>query len=243
MKMIAMLASAAVVLAAAGCNFGLVEGSGNVVTETREVSGITSVGLSCSGDLVVVQNGTESLVVSADDNILPLLVTEVESGRLTIGLKPGTRVRPSAPMHFELSVDRLEALSISGSGSASVDSLRTPALNVAVSGSGEADVRGLVTGPVAVAISGSGLVSFEGNADSQSIAVSGSGGYDGGELNTKTASVAVSGSGDVVLWATEKLEAQVSGSGSVTYYGDPVVEERVSGSGSVRGLGPRAMEL
>jgi hypothetical protein len=68
----------------AGCMFPEVQGSGNVVSETRTVSGFNSVELSGDGKLEIEQTGTESLTVTADDNILKLLKSEVSAGRLVL---------------------------------------------------------------------------------------------------------------------------------------------------------------
>ncbi len=62
-----------------GCSSlpGGTAGSGTAKTETRPVAGFTSIELAGTGDVQVKQTGTESLTVTADDNLLPLLTTEV----------------------------------------------------------------------------------------------------------------------------------------------------------------------
>jgi hypothetical protein len=52
-------------------------GSGQLTTESRPVSGFTKVELSGTGELTIEQTGTESLTISAEDNILPRLTSEV----------------------------------------------------------------------------------------------------------------------------------------------------------------------
>src|SRR3954452_19692731 len=69
---------------------GSVQGSGNLRTETRSVSGFTAVDLSEQGHLVIEQNGTEGLTITAEDNILPLLTSNVSGDRLVLGTKPLT---------------------------------------------------------------------------------------------------------------------------------------------------------
>lgn len=233
----------AVVVLAVGCNSMVIEGSGNVVSETRDVNGFRSVSLAGTGELVVSQTGVEGLTVIADDNLLGHITTRVNDGQLAIGFESGASLRPSVPIRYELSVSDIDALAVSGSASVSADSLYSAVMNIAVSGSGGVAIRALESGPLSVAISGSGDVSLGGRVDSQSVAVSGSGECGCGLLESKYASVAVSGSGSVVLWVVERLDAQVSGSGSVEYYGEPVVEKRVSGSGGVRSLGPRKISI
>ena len=46
-------------------------GSGKPVTETRAVSGFTGISFSVPGQLELTQGDQESLVITADDNVLP----------------------------------------------------------------------------------------------------------------------------------------------------------------------------
>lgn len=246
MRTVALICVTVAALSVAGCDMMMLEGSGNIVSEPRDVSGFNSVSLKGVGELTVRQTGSESLTVTTDDNLLEHVETEVRDGNLSIGFSSkAARVilKPSAPIRFELTVEDLDALSISGSGEIVSESLEGEDMRIAVSGSGDVRIGTLDAETLTVAISGSGDVSLEGRAGSQSIAVSGSGHYRGGRLVSATVSASVSGSGDVTVWATDELEAHVSGSGSVGYYGDPEVERRVSGAGSVRRLGSGGAEI
>ena len=55
----------------------MVRGSGNVIDETREVSGFDFVSISNSGQATISVGDTESLVITAEDNILPLIQSNV----------------------------------------------------------------------------------------------------------------------------------------------------------------------
>jgi hypothetical protein len=223
-----------------------VEGSGNPMTETRTISSATAVSLDASGELTITQGPTMSLTVTADDNILPYLRTEVKDGTLHIdlvGTSAFSSFRTKVPIHFELTLPDLQALAVSGSGTAHADSLTAKELSIAVSGSGDVAIARLSAQTLSSAISGSGSIRVSGEAGLQSVAVSGSGEFKGQDLKSATAEVAVSGSGDVAVWVENDLEAAVSGSGSVSYFGDPRVEREVSGSGQVRSLGPHVVSL
>ena len=65
---------------------GRVVGSGYVISESRRVRGVDGVSLSGVGRLVIRQGRSESLVVIAEDNIIPLIRSEVVGGRLLLGL-------------------------------------------------------------------------------------------------------------------------------------------------------------
>jgi len=56
---------------------------------------------------------------------------------------------------------------------------------------------------------------------------------DAAELQTKRAKVGVTGSGEVVVNASDELDATVTGSGTVEYVGSPKLSTSIFGSGSV----------
>jgi len=74
-------------LLAASCVVKTIEGSGDIETEARQVSGFDSIELSHMGDVYLTQGETEGLTVRADDNLLEYIVTEVVNGTLKLGVK------------------------------------------------------------------------------------------------------------------------------------------------------------
>ena len=192
---------------------GAAEGSGDVASETRNVSGFDEVELRGVGDLSIRQTGEESLTVEAEEGVLPKIATEVVDGRLVIGPEPNTNIQTTRPIDYELSVEDLRALEVSGSG--------------------DVNAEGIDTDNLEVTITGSGAVEMGGRADSQNVSVSGSGNYRALELESKQAKVDVEGAGSALVNASDTLDATVGGAGSVEYAGDPAVEQDVSGAGRV----------
>ena len=188
-------------------------GSGNVTRESRDVSGFDEVELKGIGNLSVRQTGSESLTVTAEEDVLPKIRTEVVNDRLVIGPEPNTSIRTSEPIDYELTVDDLHALEVSGSGGV--------------------EAQGIKTDGLSTAISGSGAVKMSGRAESQEVDVSGSGDYRAEDLESEEAKVDIAGSGSAVVNVNDALDAEVSGAGSVEYVGDPAVEKNVSGAGRV----------
>ncbi|HET7399649.1 MAG TPA: head GIN domain-containing protein [Intrasporangium sp.] len=189
-------------------------GSGRVLTESREVRGFSRVELSGIGDVRVRQGDSESLSITAETNLLPLLTSDVSDGTLRLETRSGAVLRPTQPITYDVTMKDLTGVAVSGSGSVAATAVRTPRLEVE--------------------ISGSGTVSVDGAVETQDVSVSGSGRYEGGRLASTTASVQLSGSGSADLAVRERLRAEVSGSGTVTYSGDPRVTQDISGSGSLR---------
>lgn len=196
----------------AGCT--LIRGSGNLQTETRQVSNFSAITLSTSGTLIIEQTGTESLTITAEDNLLPYITSEVSNGRLILGTRPNTGLQTTQEITYRLTVKDLKEIEVSGSGNVQSSSINTDQLKALVSGSGN--------------------ITLTGTAQQQDVTVSGSGSYEGANLQGTEATVTVSGSGNAVVNASDRLTARVSGSGSITYLGNPQVTENISGSGSVR---------
>ena len=201
----------AVLLFLSGC--AVVNGSGRLATETRQVSGFTQIELSGIGEVTVEQGDAESLTIEADDNVLPKLTSQVSGSTLKLGKKRGTTVRTKNPIRYRVTLKDLTGLDVSGAGSVQAQrlTLRT----------------------VHVDISGSGAVRLSGSAVEQHIEVSGSGRYDAADLPSQQVTADISGSGQVAVAVSQQLDIDISGSGTVTYTGDPAVKQSVSGSGRV----------
>lgn len=214
-------------------------GSGDVITETRQVSNFDSIALSGVGDVIVTQSGSESLTIETDDNLMGRLKIDVENGTLTLGFKTGINLITPTRLVFYVDVDDLNSLAISGSGNIETDGLETGHLEATISGSGNIQVSGLVADQVTAKISGSGGINLAGDASAQDVVISGSGKYLAGDLCGASVAVSISGSGDATVCATGSLDSNISGSGSVNYYGRPTINSTSSGSGELNSLGEK----
>jgi hypothetical protein len=247
---------ACVALFVAGCGIGrpTTRGSGIVVSETRDATSFTSIVLAGFGTVRLEQTGTDSVTVEAEDNLLPLLVTQVENGTLKLGVKPNVSVSPTRPVIYHVTVAHIDAIDIAGSGNIEAGALKAENFRATISGSGDVKVDAL--GAVKVVsrisgsggmkidrlearelkcdISGSGNARFAGRADEVDLGISGSGSCHAAELQCRTLDVTIAGSGNATVNTAERLTADVSGSGSVRYVGNPrSVNTHFSGSGSV----------
>ena len=80
----------------------MARGSGDMVTERRQASNFDSVTLLGSGEVIIVQDGEESLTIETDDNILQYITSEVSGGTLILAFEPGTtNISPrSSPLRW-----------------------------------------------------------------------------------------------------------------------------------------------
>jgi hypothetical protein len=211
-----------------------VRGSGTSATDERALTTFDRIEIAGAFDVDVRVGGSPRAVVTGDDNLVPLVETEVR-GR-TLHVRSTRNLRPSAGLRVEVTAPALDALAVSGSAAVSASGVRSPAFRASVAGSGELVADGAF-GELTCSVSGSGELVLRGSAETVDASVSGSGEVDLLSTPARSVVVTVSGSGNAGVHATERLEARISGSGDVRYRGTPAVESTVSGSGSIRRAG------
>ena len=206
-----------------------VQGSGNIITQEREVAEFRKVYLKGSGKVFLTPGETQFLEIKTDDNIMPLIETRVSGNRLTIS-HGNHRLRPTS-FEVYITIRNLEGVGISGSGDITgMGRFETESLYAEISGSGDADLE-VLTRFLETRISGSGAIDLAGKAEEFIVSVSGSGKINAFDVDARHVSVKVSGSGDCRISASESLDARISGSGDVYYRGQPKIDARISGSG------------
>lgn len=223
-------------------NFGPgVRGSGNIVAETRTVTGFNVIEVDFPAQVFVTQGASESVKVEADDDFLPGLQTQVRGDRLEIFYKAddGKRINPTKPVKITIVVKDLRAVDFESAGELSIDGLETDKLDISISGAGNLKLNGLAAKGLSVDLSGAGSMTASGTADSLSVVISGFGSFAGKDLHSKTAEVDLSGAGSATVWVDDRLDATISGAGSVNYYGSPDVTKQISGVGSVSKSGDK----
>jgi putative autotransporter adhesin-like protein len=216
-------------------------GSGNVVTETRDVSGFHAIDISYPAQVLVKQGSKESLEIEAEDNLLPGLKTQVKNGVLDIFYKTtnGKHVNPTKTVKITIVVKDLTSVDFTSAGDLTIENLKTNALDVSLSGAGNLKLNKILVKALGVDLSGAGSMSASGTADDLSLNISGFGDFKGTDLHSKDAQVDISGAGSATMWVDNNLDAQISGAGSISYYGSASVTKQISGVGGVNHLGDK----
>lgn len=216
-------------------------GSGNVISQTRQVSDFQAIDLEYPAQVFITQGEAVSLKIEAEDNMMPGLTTDVKNGTLEIDYKsgPGKRVNPRKPVIITIVAKDLNDVRFSSAGTLTIDGFKTDDLNLSLSGAGALKLNNLVTSTLTLDLSGAGSTTASGKADRLSLHISGFGDFNGSELHTKSSDVSISGAGSAIVWADEELSANISGAGSVSYYGPAKVTKQISGVGEVKHLGDK----
>lgn len=165
------------------------------------------------GALRITQGAEEGLTIVADDNLLPLIRSDVQGATLRLGFKDGTSINNFSELTYQLTVKNLDALTVDGMALVEGEDLTFERL--------QAEINGM------------GTFQLSGSADELDVQINGMGSFDSPELASRVAHVAISGSGNVVVQVSETLDAEIDGAGSVHYIGNPSVTQRVAGAGIV----------
>ncbi len=222
-------------LALTSCG-GVVTGSGNVKTETRDIHNINRISLDGVGNLFIKQGDKESLKIEAEDNVLPIIITDVNNGQLNISFRRSgfpVDLMPTKPINFFLTVKDLNGIDLSGAANIKEATIKTGTMDLSTSGSSDV-VMNIRANELTSRSSGSSKFNMSGTVDRQEVDISGSGTYSAADLASKECRVGISGSGSCTVKVSSRLNVSISGSGNVAYIGNPSVSQSISGSGTVR---------
>ena len=198
----------------AGCHFNThdgIKGSGIRLKQKREVAPFTSIAMNGAFDIDVVCQKQQGLEIEADDNLLPLITTEVSNNVLHIKSKRSFSVND--PIKVTISLPNLEGVSVNGAG--------------------KFDIAGLNNDKFEIDANGATTIRVAGETKLLDIDSNGAGKIDAHRLRATRGVVEAKGVARVDVNVTEQLEVTVSGPSHVTYQGDPVVNKTVNGPGSV----------
>jgi hypothetical protein len=232
--LVAVLVSGCLVIDLNGCSAKKVKGSGNVVSETRPVPEFNKIHLKGAGKVFLTRGENPSVEIKTDDNILPVIKTEVTDGKLVISHK-NYNPRPTTLSYF-ITVNELKGIAVSGSADVTGDSkLVADNFSADISGSGDMRLE-LAVGNLDSDISGSGTMRFSGKADSLAASITGAGNIRAFDMQTRNVSLKITGSGNCEVSASETLNVKITGSGDVKYRGSPQISKKVTGSGNIRSI-------
>jgi hypothetical protein len=212
-----------------------VKGKGDVVSETRNITGFTAISLAMEGDLYFTPDSVYSIEIQAQQNILDVIEAPVEGGKLVLKIQDHTVLGKHDAIRIYIHAFSISDLDVSGSGNITVGSVMDqPNVQYNISGSGNITINEVKSKQLDGRISGSGtIIGSSGTSDYSSLTISGSGNLDFSGVMTDSVYVTISGSGDVSAYAVKYLDVTISGSGNVRYNGNPIINQHISGSGSV----------
>src|SRR5437870_559505 len=200
-------------LVLSGCKFHRgIAGSGVRKTEKRELKSFNAIDTSGAYEINVSCQKPASFEIEADDNILPLIKTEVRDGTLFV----------SNDQEFHSSKSTILRITL-------------PEVNsVSSHGAGDIKIADANSNDLKIKSTGAANMEATGKAKSITISSTGAGNIDTSKLTAEKAKVDATGAANVDVYVSDQLDVTISGVSNVSYRGNPkVVNKSVSGIGSV----------
>jgi len=219
---------------------GSIPGSGKIETVTRDAGGFSAIRLEYPAEIIIQQGEAESVQITADDNLLPQLSTNVNGDTLNIRNAEtnwNKRVDPSKAVKITIVVKDLRRVEFAAAGKLLLEKIKVDDLTIELDGAGEIIITELDAKTLTANLDGVGSITASGKADEVTVQLDGLGSFYGKDLQSLQANAKVNGLGSANLRAQDHLTAEINGAGSVGYYGDPKVTKNVNGAGSVTKLG------
>lgn len=163
-------------------------------------------------DLDITDGQPLNVILEADENLFPQIITEIKDGVLVINLDKS--VSSNKAFKVIIKMPKLDKLTCAGVGTVTVNGVSEPTLSIKQAGAGS--------------------ITASGATDILDLTLSGVGQADLRQLQARAATVLLSGTGSAKVNATEMLTAEVSGIGKLTYAGNPgKLQKKISGLGSI----------
>ncbi len=189
-----------------------IRGSGEIMTEIRDVKPFTGISLGLSCEIDIDFGHEQEITIESDDNILGYILTYVQDGVLHINTK--NNLSPSQATIIKIKTNSLSEFSIAGSARANIKQIKEEKLNLSISGTGKVNGSGKVN-DLNISVSGAGTVKLK-------------------DLKTKQTRLKISGSGKADLFVENSLDAVISGAGKANVWGKPTnVSKRINGIGKI----------
>jgi hypothetical protein len=188
-----------------------VRGSGVRKTETRSLAAFTSIETTGAFQVSVNCQQPASFEIEADDNLLPIVETEVRGDVLII--RTTKSYSSSGGIVVRINVPDLVSVKSTGAGKFAISNVKNDKFEIQSTGAA--------------------TVVASGQTKSLKIGSTGAGKIDAHELRASDADVNVTGAAGVDVYAIDELDVTVSGAGRVSYTGNPKVNKKVSGAGKV----------
>ena len=211
---IATVSFAAFLFSLSGCrHLGKgIQGSGVRKTEKRDLPAFKSIETNGAFAIDVNCQQPASFEIEGDDNLLPLVKTEVRNEVLRI--YSDDSYTATKAISVRMSLPDLQAISSNGAADIHATNVKNDQLTISWQGAGRIEAAG--------------------ETKFIDISSTGAGKLDTSRLRAERAKVSVTGAAQIDVYASQQLDVTVSGVGQVTYHGNPgVVNKSVTGFGSV----------
>lgn len=237
--LVRIITSSILALLMTSCNYDFnigpgIEGNGNVLLKERQLNGsFNAIKVSRGIEVYVTLEANSSLKVKADENLHPIITTEVHNG--TLKISSDERIKSAKAKKVILSVPNITDIDTSSGAYIFFENvLKTEDLSLD-SSSGSHMVITLETSRLRCEASSGSSIKLKGKTNSLKANTSSGSYIRASELEAQFSRVSASSGANIVVNTTKELTANASSGGNISYSGNPEKVNKSDGvSGSIR---------
>lgn len=228
---LALAASVIIISVFSSCRFGCIKGSGKQVTETRQISSFSALDISGGYKVVLKQDSSSNITITADDNLMKYIHTDLHGDVLKISSKKN--LCSSGEMVLNIGIKQLRKLEASGAVDVSADGkLNVKDINFDLSGASKINLN-LNASNVHTEGSGSTEIHLSGQATSHTINLTGSGKLYAFDFVVGDCNLETTGASECEINVLHQLSINTTGSADIKYKGTPSISEKRVGASTV----------
>ncbi len=221
-------------LSLSGCEIFMdqIVGSGNRITEERQVKSFDAIEAGSSFDVIIEKGDIPGVLIEADDNLMRHIITEVRGKTLKISSE--ARFRLAGKIKVFITYDKLEQVKLSGAAELQCDDIiKADDFEITLSGASKANIQ-LHADDLEVKLSGASKLYISGVSDEIAARLSGASRLFADQLETEEGSYRLSGSSKAEVWVVQSIDARASGAAKLVYVGNPrQINSNTSGAASI----------
>jgi hypothetical protein len=215
------------------CNFECKKGSGKEVTESRKVGKFSKIDITGGYKVVIKQDTTSSLSITADDNLMQYIQSDVSGDKLTVS---SSHTVCSSGM-FILNISLRDLSSIKASDAVDIASdgkITTKDLEINLSGATKVTLN-LNADNVTTHGTGVTVLNLTGQASSHTVELKGSGELDALDFVVAKYRIKTEGASNCKINVLNQLDVNSSGASDIQYRGNPTsINNNKSGASTLK---------
>ena len=233
-KVVLLSLSLIIFLAFMGCLIDRheIHAAGDIKKVKKDFSNYSAISVSNGFELIIKQDGSESVEIEADENLLSHIEAIQRGESIEFGIKDHISFGRNSSVKIYVSVKNLHA--IEGSGGSEIKSetgIKSDNLAIDLSGGSEFKSR-IESRKTVIELSGGSEMTLTGKSDEFVVSCSGGSKIKASDLTADNLVAELSGGSSVHLIVTGQLSVDASGGSSVTYSGGGTIKASDLSGGS-----------
>ena len=190
------------------------KGAEKYASEKRNEFGFREIKAGNAVILIISVQEEFGISVEGDENLLKDVKTEVEGETLTISTK-GNKISPTNKIRLKISMPELLSLELWGASEATVTKAKSDALKIQAGGTS--------------------VIKIDGETKSLTATANGASRIDAENLKSENAEVKTAGTSEIIVFASNDLNAEAFGASTVYYAGEPKnLKQNIAGTSEIR---------